>query len=484
MRKGVDDGMIRLYDKSQIKKEELLFSGRTLKRLLFPLIVEQLLNSFMGMIDTMMVSNVGGAAISAVSLVDSINMLVTQVFAAMATGATIICSQYIGSGSREESNRAAQQIVLAVITISVSLSAVCLIFCDPVLHIVFGAVEEAVMENARTYFFITALSYPFIALFNAGSAFYRASGNSGYPMKISVFSNVINIGGNAFLIFALDMGVAGAAISTLLARIFCMAVTFYRLSKPGQEIVLNHYLSIRPDFPLILKILAVGIPSGIENGMFQFGKLAIQSTVSSLGTTAIAAQAMTIIFENLNGVAGIGIGIGLMTVVGQAVGAGRKEEAKYYIVKLSIYAEAAVLLSCLFAFAISRPVMHVAGMEPESAALCSQMLLAITVIKPVVWVFSFIPAYGMRAAGDVVFSMVTAACTMWLCRVALSVFCMKTLDMGPMGVWIGMFADWSIRGVVFTLRYFSGKWLKKGIAGSRGEAAQGGTDRRNETVAR
>ncbi|MGN0141174.1 MAG: MATE family efflux transporter [Roseburia sp.] len=455
--------MIRLYDKTKIDKENLLFSGKALRMLLLPLIVEQLLNSFMGMIDTMMVSNVGSAVISAVSLVDSINTLVIQVFAAMATGATIICSQYIGRGDKEGSNRAARQIFLTVVVISVVLMAFCLIFRAPLLRLVFGDVEAEVMEDSLIYFLITVISYPFIALFSAGSAFYRASGDAKYPMKISVISNAVNIAGNAIFIFGFGMGVAGAALSTLASRVLCTVVIFYKLSKPGQIIVLNDYFSIRPDFPLIGKILAVGIPSGIENGMFQFGKLAIQSTVSTLGTTAIAAQAMTIIFENVNGIAGIGIGIGLMTVVGQAIGAGRREEAKYYIVKLSMYAEIAVTVSCLFVLAISKPMMWLAGMESESAALCFQMMIAITIVKPLVWVLSFIPAYGMRAAGDVRFSMVVATCTMWFCRVALAIFCMRYLGVGPMGVWIGMFADWTIRGMIFGLRYLSGKWQKMNV---------------------
>ena len=455
--------MIKLYDQTKIDKENLLFSGKTLWMLLLPLIVEQLLNSFMGMIDTMMVSNVGSAAISAVSLVDSINVLVIQVFAAMATGATIICSQYIGRGDKEGSNRAARQIFLTVVVISVVLMVFCLSFRAPLLGLVFGNVEAEVMENSLVYFLITVISYPFIALFSAGSAFYRASGNSKYPMKISVISNVVNIAGNAIFIFGFGMGVTGAALSTLISRVFCTVVIFHKLSKPGQTIVLNHYFSIRPDFPLIGKILAVGIPSGVENGMFQFGKLAIQSTVSTLGTAAIAAQAMTIIFENLNGIAGIGIGIGLMTVVGQAIGAGRREEAKYYIVKLTWYAEIAVTASCLLVLAISKPMMWLAGMEQESASLCFQMMIAITIVKPLVWVLSFIPAYGMRAAGDVRFSMIVATCTMWFCRVALAIFCMSYLGVGPMGVWIGMFADWTIRGVIFGLRYFSGKWQKRNV---------------------
>jgi putative MATE family efflux protein len=455
--------MIKLYDKTKIDKDNLLFDGNALKMLLIPLMVEQLLNSLMGMIDTMMVSNVGSAAISAVSLVDSINTLVIQVFAALATGATIICSQYIGHGDNEGSNRAARQIVLTVLAISMTLVLICLVFRKPLLRFIFGAIEPEVMENAMVYFLITVISYPFIALFNAGSAFYRASGNAKYPMKVSVASNLINIAGNAFLIFGLNMGVAGAALATLASRIFCTVVIFYQLTKPGQQIVLTHYFSIRPDFPLILKILAVGVPSGIENGMFQFGKLAIQSTVSTLGTSAIAAQAMTIIFENVNGVAGVGIGIGLMTVVGQAIGAGRKEEAKYYIVKLSGYAWIAVFLACIAVFAVSRPVMSLAGMESESKRLCFEMITAITIAKPLVWVASFIPAYGMRAAGDVKFSMITATCTMWFCRVALAIFCMRVLKTGPMGVWIGMFADWTIRGMIFGYRFISGKWLKKSL---------------------
>ena len=197
--------MIKLYDKTRIDKENLLFSGKALKMLLIPLVVEQLLNSFMGMIDTMMVSNVGSAAISAVSLVDSINTLVIQVFAALATGATIICSQYIGSGNHEGSNRAARQIVLTVVAISTTLAALCIAFRNPLLSLVFGEIEPEVMRNSRIYFFITVLSYPFIALFNAGSAFYRATGDAKYPMKVSVVSNLLNIAGNVILIFVLPL---------------------------------------------------------------------------------------------------------------------------------------------------------------------------------------------------------------------------------------------------------------------------------------
>lgn len=453
----------KLYDKSQIDESKRLFSNKDLRILLIPLIIEQLFNSFMGMTDTLMVSNVGSAAISAVSLVDSINNLVIQVFSAMAAGATIVCSQYLGRGDEKNCNQAARQVFLAMLVISSVLMIIGIGNREWLLNTIFGKVEADVMENAMSYFFITVLSYPFLALFSAGSAFYRASGNSKFPMKIAVVSNLLNIVGNTIFIFGLHMGVAGAALSTLLSRIFCTVVIFYFLHKPMQPIILKNYLQIRPDFPMIGKVLSIGIPAGIENGMFQFGKLAIQSTVSALGTVAIAAQAMTNILESVNGIVGVGIGIGLMTVVGQCMGAGRKEEAKYYIVKLTAYAEIGIFLSCLFVFAITKPITFLGGMEAESARMCFEMMIAITIVKPMTWALSFVPAYGMRAAGDVKFSMVVATLTMWLCRVALCVYLCKVWGFGPIAVWIGMFADWTIRSIIFTTRFLSGKWAEKQV---------------------
>lgn len=448
------------YDKSKVDYGNLLFPRRALWMLLIPLIIEQMLNSLMGMVDTLMVSRVGAEAISAVSLVDSINNLVLQVFAAMAAGAAIICSQYLGRKDEKGCNDAAKQIVLTVVVISSVIMIIGVGFRKPLLHLIFGSVEEAVMTNAQIYFLITALSYPFIALFQAGAAFYRACGNSKFTMKTALIANVANIVGNTLFIFVLQMGVAGAAVSTLISRALCAFVVFYALRKPGYAIQLKNYFSIRPDLNLIVKILAIGVPSGIENGMFQFGKLAIQSTVSSLGTAAIAAQAMTIIFENVNGMAAVGIGIGLMTVVGQSIGAGRQEEAKYYIVKLAGYAEVAMIISCILVYIAARPVTVLAGMSEESTALCMQMILAITIVKPLLWVPSFTPPNGLRAAGDVRFSMITATLTMWLCRVALSIFLMRVVKTGPIGVWYGMFADWGVRGVIFTIRFVRGKWLR------------------------
>ena len=195
------------------------------------------------------------------------------------------------------------------------------------------------------------------------------------------------------------MGVAGAALSTLFSRALSAIVIFYYLRKPRQVVVVKDYLQIRPDMPLIMKILAIGVPAGIENGMFQFGKLAIQSTVSTMGTVAIAAQAMANILEMVNGIFGVGVGIGLMTMVGQAIGAGRREEAKFYVVRCTQIGLVGILVSCLLVLAAAKPILWIAGMEAESAAMCFDMVVAITIAKPLFWTFSFIPAYGMRRGG-------------------------------------------------------------------------------------
>ncbi|HIS31925.1 MAG TPA: MATE family efflux transporter [Candidatus Limivivens intestinipullorum] len=441
-------------------EQQHLFSNRDLRKLLVPIIVEQLLNSLMGTADTVMVSNVGPEAISAVSLVDSINVLIIQAFSALAAGGTILCSHYMGTKDRKGANHCAGQVTMVITCIAVVMTVLGLCFKTPLLRGIFGAVEPAVMEASQTYFFYTLLSFPFIALYDAGSSIFRAQENTRTPMVISILSNLMNIGGNALLIWGFHMGVAGAAIATLVSRIFCAAAVMWKLKNPKLLISVRDYRKLRPDFSVIRRVLALGIPSGIENGMFQFGKLAIQSTVSSMGTTAIAAQAMTNIMESVNGVGGIGVGIGLMTIVGECMGAGRKDEAAYYIKKLTVIGEAVIIASCLAVYAIARPVTVLGGMEAESARLCVQLVGLITIVKPLVWALSFIPAYGLRAAGDVKFSMITSCVTMWMFRVTLCVFLVRAFGLGPIAVWIGMFADWTIRGIVFTLRFLSGKWSR------------------------
>lgn len=440
--------------------QPLMFDNRKLAKLLIPLALDQLLNSFMGTVDTLCVSNLGSAAISAVSLVDSINILIVQAFFALASGGTVVCSHYLGCKEKKQAQEAARQLVFITFMLSLAITVLFVIFNGPLLHLIFGKVEQDVMSSARKYFFFTTLSYPFIALYDDGSCILRAQENSRLPMQISIISNIMNVIMNLVFVWIFHWGVAGTAISTLISRIFSMAVVMIKLRNPSFDVSLRHYFSIRPDWSKIKKILYIGVPSGIENSMFQFGKLAIQSTVSLMGTAAIAAQGMTNIIENLNGILAIGIGIGLMTVVGETLGAGHKEEAVYYIKKLCIIAEVTLVLSCIFMYAITRPITIFGGMEPESAKLCIFMVTCITIVKPLIWDMAFIPAYGLRAAGDVKFSMTVSVLTMWFCRVTLATVLARVFHMGPMAVWIGMFTDWGIRNIIFTIRFHNRKWLQ------------------------
>lgn len=437
-----------------------MFSNKALWKLMASLAFDQLLNSMMGTVGTMVVSNLGSAAISAVSLVDAINVLIVQAFYALAAGGTVVCSQYLGCKKEKEANEAARQLLFITFVLSVVIAAICLAANGPLLRLIFGEVEPQVMKYSRQYFIISAISYPFIALYDDGSSIFRAQENSKTPMMISLCANILNLILNILFVWELHMEVIGSATATMLSRAFSMIAVLCLLRRPELIIRPRGYLSIRPIWSQIRRILYLGIPSGIENSMFQFGKLAIQSTVSMMGTAAIAAQGMTNILENLNGILAIGIGVGLMTVVGECMGAGRKDEAAYYIKKMTAVSEVVVIASCLLIFALVHPITIFGGMEAKSAKMCIFMVGCITIAKPIVWSLAFIPAYGFRAAGDVKFTMVTSALIMWFCRVTLAMFLARVLGFGPIAVWIGMFTDWSVRAIIYSIRFKSGKWME------------------------
>ena len=433
-----------------------MYTKEQLRRLLIPLMFEQVLTALMGSVDTIMVTNIGSAAISAVSLVDSLNILIINIFAAMATGGAIICAQYLGSNQKDKANQALKQLIFSVTLISLIITIPCILFRRPLLSLIFGSVEKNVMDNSLNYLFITALSYPFIALYNAGAASFRTSQNSRLPMAIAFGSNILNIIGNVFFIFTLSLGVAGAALSTLLSRIISALIILILLKQPKQDLYVDSYLSIRPEIETITKILKIGIPTG----MFQFGKLVIQSTVSTMGTTAIAAQAMVAMLESFACQASIGIGLGMMSVVGKCVGAKEYEQARHYTISLTKLAWMVCIIFCAIIMLFIQQITSLAGMEAESAKLAIWLTRIVFAYKMIFWTPSFLPGYGLRAAGDVKFSMITSTLSMWICRVVVTIFLVHTFHMGPLAVWIGMGADWTIRSFIFLARFKSNKWLE------------------------
>lgn len=440
-----------------------MFSRRELAKLVLPLVVELIFTALMGTADTMMVARVGDAAVSGVSLVDAVNNLMLMVFTATATGGTIVCAQYLGAHDPSGANRAARQVLLCVAVISLLCCGLCVACRRPLLRAVFGNVEDSVMDAGLTYFWVTALSYPFIGVYDASAALYRASGDAKKPMIVSAIGNLLNIVGNAVFLFVFHWGVFGAALSTTLSRVFQCAVILILHRRPGQVIVLDRYAQIRPDWRLIRAILRVGIPTGVENGMFQLGKLMVQSTVALLSTAEIAAQAVVNTMEYFTSMPSMAIGLGLVTVAGQCMGAGRPEEAKHYTLWFTVWSEILILLTGIVIFLVVGPVCRASGLSEESSSVVFQTMLLITVVKPFVWPLAFTPPNAMRAAGDVKFSMLVSAGSMWIFRVALCVILIRFLGFGILGVWIAMFVDWGNRSIWYTVRFFRGKWMKQRV---------------------
>ena len=439
-------------------KNDLMFTNRDLRKLMVPLIIEQVLTSLMGIVDTMMVSNIGSASMSGVSLVDSINKLVIFLFTAMATGGAIVCAQYLGRRDQEGADHSARQVLLCAAALSLLVTCLCLALRKPLLRLIFGSVEADVMAAAETYFLITAFSYPALAIFNAVSAIYRSAGKTRLPMAVSVGGNLVNVAGNAFLMFGLHWGVAGAAVATTVSYWLTAIVMLIALCRPAQPIRIGKLRELRPEPRMILRVLGIGLPTGVENGMFQLGKLVVQSTVSTLGTAAIAANAIVVVLEFMTSMPSQAMGNGLMTVAGQCIGAGKKDQARYYIRKVTIWAAVTLIFINWGLYGLTGPVCRLAGMEPEAMEIALKVMLVISIAKPFLWPLGFIPALGMRAAGDVRFGMLTSSVSMWVFRVALTTLLCRVLGVGLIGIWCGYFADWTIRSVCFTLRFRGEKW--------------------------
>ena len=368
----------------------------------FPLLLGNLLQQTYSLVDAAIVGKfLGINALASVGASTSVVFLILGFCNGCCGGFGIPVAQKFGARDYVTMRRYVAVSLQLAAVMSVVIAVVTSIYCADILHMM--STPENIFTGAYYYLLVTFIGVPFTFFYNLLSSIIRALGDSKTPFWFLLLSTVLNILLDLFCILVLGWGVAGAAIATLASRVFCAVVVLWQLRMDRQPIVVRNYRQIRPDGKMIRRVLALGIPSGIENSMFQLGKLAIQSSVSTLGTVAIAAQAMTNILENLNGIAAIGVGIGLMTVVGQCLGAGRKDEAVYYIKKLSVLAEIIVVASCLLVFALTIPVTKLGGMESESARMCFHMISWITVVKPIVWTLAFIPAYGLRAAGDVKF---------------------------------------------------------------------------------
>lgn len=429
-----------------------MFTRKDLAKLLLPLIVEQLLAVLVGMADVVMVAAVGETAVSGVSLVDSISILIIQMLAALATGGSVVCAQYIGKKQPENACEAAGQLILVTTMVSVVIAVIALIGNRHLLAMIFGKVENSVMENAQIYFWLSALSYPFLAVYNSCAALYRAMGNSKVSMYASLVMNAINIAGNAICVFGLHMGVEGVGIPTLVSRAFAAILMLFLIQRPQNVIRIRNLQELRFNGRMIKDILKVGVPNGMENTMFQFGKLFLQSLVSSLGTVAIASYAVASNLVTFEYLVGNAIGLGIITIVGQCVGAGEWEQAKQYTKKLVLVNYAALVVICSLMILFRNQVVGIYNLSPEATRTSAEMLFAHS-LAMVVWPLAFTIPYSLRASFDAPFTMYVSVASMWIFRIVSAYFFVKVLNLGVMGVWYGMYIDWVFRGLLFVNRF-------------------------------
>ncbi len=438
----------------------MLYSNKDLKKLLIPLILEQALNVTIGMMDTVMVASCGEAAVSGCSLVDSITILLINLFAALATGGTVVVSQYLGKKESDNASRAAKQLIYVAMAVSLVIMLVCLILRHPLLRLIFGSIDAAVMQNAQTYFLIITLSFPFIAVYNSAAALLRSVNNSKVSLEVSAIMNVVNVCGNALLIYGARWGVAGAGVATLISRIVGAIIMMIVLLRSGALITRQQLFRFQWQGDMSRRILTVGIPTGLENSFFSLGKLLLLGMVSTFGTASIAANAVGNTMTSLQTLPGAAIGLGMITVVARCVGAKEYDQARFYVKKLMKLTYLLMgILNALILFFVG-PIAGLFNLSQEASAMARVIIALHGAGCIVLWPLSFALPNALRAANDAKFTMKVSCFSMVAFRIAFGYLLAKVCGIGVLGVWMAMQIDWLFRIIMFVKRYKSHVWEK------------------------
>ena len=437
-----------------------MFSNKDLKNMIIPLFFEQLLVMLVGIVDTFVVSYVGEAAVSGVSLVNMFNTILIYLFTALASGGAVVISQYLGGKDKENTVKSSSQLLLFSTLFSIILSIIVIIFSKQLLTTLFGNVESSVMQSCETYLIISAYSYPAIAIYNAGASIYRSMGKTKETMYISIFSNIINVVGNIIGVFVLNAGVAGVAYPSLISRVFsAIAITVLCFNAKFDAHYVKEWL-FKFDRLLLRKILKIAIPNGLENGIFQLVKVALSSVVALFGTYRIAANGVAQSIWSLAALIGSAMGPVYITVIGQCMGGNDVDSAKYYFKKLMKVTLVLSILWNAFIVIITPFFMRFYALSKETTDLIIILVLIHNVFNTVAFPFSGPLSNGLRAAGDVKFTMIVSILSTVLGRYVLSIFLGIYLNMGVIGIAFAMCIDWVIRGSIFYFRFKSNKWTK------------------------
>ena len=446
--------------KKAIPEERKIFSDMDLKKLIVPLFLEQLLAVLVGVADTFMVSYAGEAAVSGVSLVNMFNTVFIYLFSALAAGGAIVVSQYIGSRDQENGNLSSGQLMMVSAVFSIGIMVFVLIFNERLLRLLFGEVDGDVMEACVTYLRISAYSYPALAIYNAGAAVHRSMGKTNVTMYLSAASNGINVVGNAIGVFLLRAGVAGVAYPSLIARVFSAAVITWMCFNRKNLVWLEWKKVFRRDGNMIRRILGIAIPNGIENGLFQLAKVALSSITALFGTVQIAANGVAQSFWSVAALMGTAMGLAFVTVIGQCMGANDMDAAEYYMRKLLRLTFVTSIIWNGLILAVSPLVLKGYALSAEAASLVVILILIHNVFNAVFYPLSGALSNGLRAAGDVKFTMYISLASTVAGRVVFSVILAVWLNMGVIGIALAMCLDWGIRALVFWVRFVRGSWKK------------------------
>lgn len=449
------------------KEETVILDRKMLVKLIVPMVIEQLLSVTVGMADMIMVSGAGEEAVSGISLVNSINVLLIMVFAAMASGGSVVVSQLLGSGDREKACKGANQQMMICILIAVVVTAAALVFNRSILVLIYGSVDALVMENAVKYFYITALSFPFLAVYNAGSALFRVMGNSHISMFMSVIMNVINIAGNAVFVFGFHMGVEGVAYPTLISRFVAALVLLVLIRNEKLPVHVDKRLRFGWDGEMLKKIMRIGVPQSLENSMFQVGKLLTQSLISGFGTAAIAANACASTVEMLADIPGTAMSLALVTIVGRCVGAGEYGQARNYTGKLIKITYIFMIVLNMILLLLAQNIAGWYNLTELGTHYAVQLIVYHSICCMLIWPLAFTLASALRSAGDAKFTMTSSVISMWIFRIVLAYVIAEGMNMGVLGVWIAMTIDWAVRAVLNVTRFLGGRWETKSLVGSR-----------------
>jgi len=438
--------------------EGYLFSTRGLHALVIPLILEQLLAITVGMLDSVMVSYAGEAAVSGVSLVDSVFVLLQQSMAALCAGGAVVTGQYLGMKKQEKACNSVNQLLIFIVSFGIAVMAGLYAGQNLLLGKVFGKITPEVYRCADIYLKITAASIPFSAFFLAAFAIFRSQGDSKLSLRISIVMNAVNLSGNAILVYGFKMGTAGVAIPTLISRMVCAGLCLCFLLKQTRTLHILLPFRLKVQTKMLFSILYIGVPNGFESFMFNFGKIILLSLVAGFGTASIAANAIGNNLGLYQVLPATAIGLAVVTVVSRCVGAADFKQARYYTRRLLKMSYFYCAVSTVLVFLLSFPILKIYSVSAEATRLA----FLIMVIHGAGTVILFVPAFvlpnTLRASNDVRYCFVVSSAAMWLARVGGGYILALNFGMGVIGVWTAQLGDWIIRTLFYVRRYRGDKW--------------------------